>query len=110
FAATGVFKPGHTKAFTSNHRSGVGFERLPLPMRSGCWLRDRPEPLPDGSTTLLPRNGVRNGPVCARKIALNCHPPITALPIGWMPLANLRPLPNGKSYTTVEIERCRRTA
>src|SRR5882672_27710 len=74
--------PGQTKALTSNHRDQVGFEILPSPMRSGCCVRDSPDPLPDGSTLPLLIIGVRYGPLCARKIALNCQPPITALAAG----------------------------
>ncbi len=47
---TRVASPGQTNALGSNQRNHVGFEILPSLNRSGCCVRDKPEPLPDGST------------------------------------------------------------
>src|SRR5262249_8082202 len=101
-------RPGQTNALRSSQRSALGFESEPFATRSGRCVPRLGAFVPDGSPPLI--TGVRYGPVCSVRIVDRLQPPSSASTTAFVLLMNLRPAPNGRSYTSVVTDRWRRVA
>src|SRR5260221_1931186 len=98
-----VVRPGHTKALRSSQRSAMGFESVPSAIRSGRCVPRFGALVPDGSPPLM--MGVMYGPVCSVRIEDRLQPPSIASTTAFVLFMNLRPAPNGRSYTSEVIDR-----
>ena len=88
--------PGQVYAPRLNQFPAVWLPSIGLPIRSGAWSRPMtPEPVPEGSPPS--KYGVRNGPLCHRKMLESCQPPTSASATGFICDPNCRPWPTGSS-------------